>query len=42
MFDKKHKNKREMIMKIIAFLCIISFVGFAIAPALYEITFQKI
>jgi hypothetical protein len=33
MFDKKNKNRREMIMKIVAILCIISFVGFAIAPA---------
>jgi hypothetical protein len=33
MFDKKYKNKREMIMKIVAILMFISFVGFAIAPA---------
>jgi hypothetical protein len=33
MFDKKHKARREMILKVVAILMIISFVGFAIAPA---------
>jgi hypothetical protein len=33
MFDKKHKAKRELILRVVAVLMIISFVGFAIAPA---------
>ncbi len=33
MFDKKHKARREMILRVIAILMVISFVGFAIAPA---------
>lgn len=33
MFDKQHKARREMILKVVAILMIISFVGFAVAPA---------
>lgn len=33
MFDKKHKAKMQLAMKIIAILSIISFVGLAVAPA---------
>jgi hypothetical protein len=33
MFDNKNKKRRELLMKVIAVLMIISFVGFAVAPA---------
>lgn len=33
MFDNKNKKRRELLMKIVAILMIISFVGFAVAPA---------
>jgi hypothetical protein len=33
MFDKAHKNKREILLKVVAIFMIISFVGFAVAPA---------
>lgn len=33
MFDSKHKKRRELIMKVVAIAMIISFVGFAVAPA---------
>lgn len=36
MFDKKHKAKRDILLKTIAILMIISFVGFAIAPAFLQ------
>ncbi len=33
MFDKKHKKRRDIVMKVIAIVMIIAFVGFAVAPA---------
>lgn len=36
MFDKKNKRKREILMKAVAVLMIISFIGFAVAPAFMQ------
>lgn len=33
MFSSKNKKKREILMKVVAIVMIISFVGFAVAPA---------
>ncbi len=33
MFNNENKKTREMVMKVLAVLIIISFVGFAVAPA---------
>lgn len=33
MYDKQHKAQRDIVLKVVAILMIISFVGFAVAPA---------